>query len=100
MSIPSTLLNWIISVTAVNNGYIDVRTFGDDANIEYSADLLISSGEDYDAQGDGYLRLTAADGSIFNLNDSDILAANSHLVLKARDDIGLDGDTILTDVEY
>ena len=73
---------------ATGNGYVDVRVFDDGANITLMADVVVSSNNNWNAQGTGWVRLTAPDGSIFNANNSDILASGGHLFLKARNAIG------------
>ncbi|MEW6159552.1 MAG: hypothetical protein AB1813_19155, partial [Verrucomicrobiota bacterium] len=83
---------------ATSNGYVDARVFDDGANITLNADVLVSSGNNTDGAGAGWVRLTAPDGSILNQNASDILASNSRLLLKARDAIGTQNAHLLTRV--
>jgi hypothetical protein len=45
------------TLNAINNGYIDLRTYGDRANILLSADLKVSTGNSEDGQGSGWVRL-------------------------------------------
>ena len=50
-------------------------------------------------QGAGWIRLTAQQGSLINQNGVAILAANSHLIVKARDTIGSAAAPVLTQVK-
>jgi RTX calcium-binding nonapeptide repeat (4 copies) len=86
------------TLNAVQNGYIDLRTYGDNSNIELSANLKVSTGNTQDGLGNGWIRLTAPDGSIVNTNSSQILASNSHLILKAKDSLGTITNPLLTQV--
>ena len=85
-------------LNAVNNGYIDLRTYRDLTDIKLSADLKVSSANNEDAQGGGWIRLTAADGSLINTNASEILGSNSHLIVKVKNQIGTVAAPILTDI--
>ncbi len=86
------------TLNAINSGYIDLRTYGDQSSIQLAADLKVSTGNSEDGQGSGWMRLISADGSIRNLNGSEIIGSNSHLMLKAKDAIGTNAAALLTDV--
>ncbi|HIG30481.1 MAG TPA: calcium-binding protein, partial [Verrucomicrobiales bacterium] len=85
-------------LNAGNDGYIDVRFYEDNADIELTVDLLVSSGDSWDGAGAGWIRLTAQNGSIINRNNVSTLASGSHLILKAMNEIGNASAPILTQV--
>lgn len=85
------------ALNAGSQGYIDARVFADDASIHLAAGLLINPA--VDPQEDdpvGWVRLTAADGSIINDDGSTIIAPDGHVIFKAKDAIGTSSAPILT----
>ena len=56
-------------LTAIGDGYIDLRTYGDEADLLIGAEISVSSGAAEDGQGEGWMRLTAPGGSILNTNE-------------------------------
>lgn len=74
-------------LNALNNGYLDLRTYGNGSNLTLNADLRVSSGDSSDGQGSGWIRLLAPDGAIVQ-NQGTILAGQGHLVVKAKGEIG------------
>ncbi|MBV5330735.1 MAG: LEPR-XLL domain-containing protein, partial [Chlorobium sp.] len=85
-------------LTAINNGYIDLRTYDDAADLTLNADLRVSAGDTTNGDGSGWLRLTSSNGSILNTNGSMILATGSTLQLRAYNAIGTTLAPILTTV--
>ncbi|MBU6398761.1 MAG: hypothetical protein KGS61_00450, partial [Verrucomicrobia bacterium] len=91
---PSISLETRLTVTvnhpldATNNGYLDLRVYGSGAGITLSANLLVSSADNADGLGAGWIRLLAPDGSVLNGSGTQILAANSHLIIKSKNGLG------------
>jgi len=85
-------------LNADSNGYLDLHVYGPGADLRLGADLLDSTGATADGLGSGWIRLTAAAGSILDLGGSRIIGANAHLVLAARDGIGTVAAPVLTRV--
>ncbi|WP_375473913.1 DUF4347 domain-containing protein [uncultured Nostoc sp.] len=98
--IVETLNNITVSKTlnAVQNGYVDLRTYGDKSNILLESNIKVSTGDSEDGKGSGWVRLIAADGAIINSNASSIIGSDSHLILKAKNGIGSDKAALLTEV--
>lgn len=90
---------------ATSDGYVDIRTYGDDADILLNADVIVSSGTDATGDGSGWIRMISADGSILRGagtaadDTAQILAAGSYLQLKAHNAIGSKSSEILTQVK-
>lgn len=91
-------LNITHSLTAINDGYLDLRAYGDGADLTLMADLRVSAGNTTNGDGAGWLRLISGNGSILNDNGSMILASASTLQMRAHNAIGTTGKPILTTV--
>ncbi len=87
-------------LVALNNGYIDVRTYGDDTDIILNNNLFVSAGDTRNADGTGTVKLTSADGSILNPSGSMIKATGGTLQARAYNAIGTTADQILTNIAY
>ncbi|WP_031484953.1 calcium-binding protein [Maridesulfovibrio frigidus] len=85
-------------LTATSSGYVDLRSYGDGADITLNADVLVSAGTDFAGDGSGWVRMVSADGAIINGNGSEIIAAASYLQLRAKDGIGATSAPLLTTV--
>ncbi len=72
------------SLNATRDGFIDLRVFGDAADIVLDRPLTVSSGATNDGQGAGWIRLVAPDGAITGQNALSFTAPNSHLIYKAK----------------
>ncbi|MFO0878227.1 MAG: hypothetical protein U0840_12825 [Gemmataceae bacterium] len=71
-------------VNVSHDGYIDLRVFGDSADIVLEQPLTVSTGDSQDGLGDGWIRLLAPDGSITGSQALSFVAPNSHLIYKAK----------------
>lgn len=98
--IVETLKNITVSKTlnAIQNGYVDLRSYGDKSNILLESDIKVSTGDSEDGKGSGWVRMVSADGAIINSNASSIIGSDSHLMLKAKNGIGSDKAALLTEV--
>lgn len=85
-------------LNAINNGYLDLRTYGEGKNINLAANLKVSAGDSENAQGNGWIRLVAPDGSIINTNAAEILASGSHLMAKVKNTIATKNAPLKTQV--
>ncbi|MEX8493277.1 MAG: hypothetical protein AB3X43_04715, partial [Sphaerotilus sp.] len=85
-------------LVALNNGHIDLRTYGDNADVRLDANLVSSSSISRNDQGAGWMRLEAADGSLINGGSYYIEGENAYLLVKARNAIGSAANPILTRV--
>jgi hypothetical protein len=92
-------LDLVHRLNAAYDGYLDLRSYEQGANLYLKVDLLVSSGDSWDGAGTGWIRLIAPDGSIYNENDVELLAAAGHLILKARNSIGERAAPILARAE-
>ncbi|NVK17780.1 MAG: LEPR-XLL domain-containing protein [Methylocystaceae bacterium] len=86
-------------INAHMDGYVELRTYGDNSHIVQMADILVSTGTSWDGSGAGWLRFVSADGHIANDNASHILAAGSYLQMAARDYIGTLEKQLLTQIK-
>jgi hypothetical protein len=91
-------LNISHQLTATGNGYIDLRTYGDNKDLVLNADLRVSAGDTLNGDGASWLRLISSNGSILNNNGATILASGSTLQLRAYNAIGTTAMPILTTV--
>ncbi|NBO94214.1 MAG: hypothetical protein EBV06_18175, partial [Planctomycetia bacterium] len=72
-------------LNAKYDGYVDLRVFGDNSNIVLNSPISVSTGNTWDKQGDGWIRLVAPDGAITGSLALTFDAPNSHLIYKAKD---------------
>jgi hypothetical protein len=85
---------------ATSNGYVDIRAYGNDADIIFDADVIVSAGSGDAGDGAGWIRMISADGSILRgASGAEILAAGSYLQLKAHNAIGTKSSALLTKVK-
>ncbi|MDX1319015.1 MAG: calcium-binding protein, partial [Oceanospirillum sp.] len=82
--------------TLTADDYVDLRTWGDDANIELTADITVN-----DAWNgtDGWVRLQSADGGLINLGDNLITAEEGYLQIRMKDHVGSLSHAVRTDVK-
>ncbi|MFM8546432.1 MAG: hypothetical protein ACKODB_02225, partial [Betaproteobacteria bacterium] len=99
-----THLNVVKDLVALNNGHIDLRTYGDGSNVVLRADLVSSSAQsatarvDRNDQGSGWIRIQAVDGSLVNDNGSYIRGEGAYVLVKAKNAVGTVAKPILTRV--
>lgn len=85
---------------ATSNGYVDIRAYGNNADIIFDADVIVSAGSGDAGDGAGWIRMISADGSILRgASGAEILAAGSYLQLKAHNAIGTKSSALLTNVK-
>ena len=87
----------IAGLIAVNNGYIDI--FVQNGDILIAGDVVVSAGTGFAGDGNGWVSLAAAGGSILNTNGSQLAVESGVLILLAQGGIGSVENPLLTRVQ-
>ncbi|MDO9218362.1 MAG: hypothetical protein Q7U14_13895, partial [Lacisediminimonas sp.] len=81
-------LNVAQDITALANGHVDLRTYGNNANLELNANLYSSASAAQGGDGGGWMRIQSADGALLNTGNKKIIGENAYVLIETKNGIG------------